>query len=124
MRHPRVRGNDARTMADDPRDAITEHRIQILMRVLSTSGTLAGLCLTGLGVFHLLVKSEPVNRAADLILALDSLVFIAATVACFVALRFRHAPWIRPFANMVELLFLAGLVGMLPFGVMIIYAVL
>src|ERR1041385_2433145 len=111
-------------MADDPRDAITEHRIQILMRLLSTSGTLAGLCLTGLGVFHLLVKSEPGNRAADVILALDSLVFIAATVACFVALRFRHAPWIRPFANMVELLFLAGLVGMLPFGVMILYAVL
>ena len=105
-------------------DLITEHRIQILMRVLSTSGTLAGLCLTGLGVVHLIAKSEPVSRAADVVLALDSLVFIAATVTCFVALRFRHAPWIRSFVNMVELLFLAGLVGMLPFGVMILYVVL
>jgi hypothetical protein len=107
-----------------PPDFITEHRIQILMRVLSTSGTLAGLCLTGLGVVHLIAKSETVNRAADVVLAVDSLVFIAATVSCFVALRFRHAPWIRSFANMVELLFLAGLVGMLPFGVMILYVVL
>jgi hypothetical protein len=112
-------------MIDDaPRDAITEHRIQILMRVLATSGTLAGLCLTGLGVVHSIARSAPLSRAADVILAVDSLVFIAATVSCFVALRFRHASWIKPFANMVELLFLAGLIGMLPFGVMIIYAVL
>jgi len=107
-----------------PPDLITEHRIQILMRVLSTSGTLAGLCLTGLGVVHLIAKSVTVNRAADVVLALDSLVFIAATVTCFVALRFRHASWVKPFANMVELLFLAGLIGMLPFGVMILYVVL
>ena len=106
-----------------PPDLITEHRIQILMRVLSTSGTLAGLCLTGLGVVRLIAKSEAVARAAEIILGLDSLVFIAATVTCFIALRFRHAPWVRSFANMVELLFLAGLVGMLPFGFMILYVV-
>jgi len=105
-------------------DLITEHRIQILMRVLSTSGTLAGLCLTGLGVVHIIAKSETVSSAVDVILAVDSLVFIAATVTCFVALRFRHAFWIRGFVNLVELLFLAGLVGMLPFGVLILYAVL
>ena len=29
-------------MPNHPRDLITEHRIQILMRVLATSGTLAG----------------------------------------------------------------------------------
>jgi|SRR5689334_18894390 len=103
---------------------ITEHRIQILMRVLSTSGTLAGLCLTGLGVVHVIARSETVSRAVAVILALDSLIFIAATVTCFIARRFRHALWIRSFANMVELLFLAGLVGMLPFGVMILYVVL
>jgi hypothetical protein len=107
-----------------PPDLITEHRIQILMRVLATSGTLAGLCLTGLGVVHLIAKSERVSRAVDVVLAVDSLVFIAATVTCFVALRFRHAPWIKSFANVVELLFLAGLIGMLPFGVMILYVVL
>jgi hypothetical protein len=106
-----------------PPDLITEHRIQILMRVLSTSGTLAGLCLTGLGVVHLIAKSENVSKAADVVLAFDSLIFIAATVTCFVALRFRHAPWIPSFANMVELLFLGGLIGMLPFGVMILYVV-
>ncbi|HSS71581.1 MAG TPA: hypothetical protein VLQ46_13140 [Casimicrobiaceae bacterium] len=107
-----------------PPDLITEHRIQILMRVLSTSGTLAGLCLTGLGVVHLIAKSERVSSVVDVVLAVDSLIFIGATVTCFVALRFRHAPWIPTFANMVELLFLAGLVGMLPFGVMILYVVL
>jgi len=111
-------------MVDAPQDSITEHRIQILMRVLATSGTLAGLCLTGLGVVHALAKSERLSRAADVVLALDSLVFIAATITCFLALRFRHAAWIRPFASMVELLFLAGLIGMLPFGVMILYVVL
>src|SRR5437762_1266939 len=37
-------------MPTQSRDIITEHRIQILMRVLATSGTLAGLCLTGHGV--------------------------------------------------------------------------
>ena len=105
-------------------DLITEHRIQILMRVLSTSGTLAGLCLTGLGVVHLIARSAVVSRAVDVILAVDSLVFIAATVTCFIALRFRHAHWIPSFANMVELLFLAGLIGMLPFGVMVLYVVL
>ncbi|HTR59399.1 MAG TPA: hypothetical protein VMM27_14575 [Casimicrobiaceae bacterium] len=110
-------------MAAAPPDLISEHRIQILMRVLSTSGTLAGLCLTGLGVVHLIAKSERVSQAVDVVLAVDSLVFIAATVTCFVALRFRHASWIPSFANMVELLFLVGLVGMLPFGVMILYVV-
>ena len=111
-------------MAEALPDLITEHRIQILMRVLSTSGTLAGLCLTGLGVVHIIAKSEKVNATVDIILAVDSLVFIAATVTCFVALRFRHASWIRGFVNMVEMLLLAGLVGMLPFGVMILYVVL
>jgi hypothetical protein len=110
-------------MAEGPPDRITEHRIQILMRVLATAGTLAGLCLTGLGVVHTLAKSERLTQAAEIVLAIDSVVFIAATITCFVALRFRHAPWIRGFANMVELLFLAGLVGMLPFGVMILYVV-
>jgi uncharacterized membrane protein len=94
------------------------------MRVLSTSGTLAGLCLTGLGVVHVIAKSAPVGRSVDVILAVDSLIFIAATVTCFMALRFRHAAWIRRFANVVELLFLAGLIGMLPFGVMILFVVL
>jgi len=107
-----------------PPDQLTEHRIQILMRVLSTSGTLAGLCLTGLGLFHSIAKSQEVNRVADILLALDSLLFIAATVACFVALRFRHVEWVRPLATLVELLFLAGLIGMLPIGVMILYTVL
>ncbi|HTP47115.1 MAG TPA: hypothetical protein VMQ50_09380 [Casimicrobiaceae bacterium] len=111
-------------MPDDPRDAITEHRIQILMRVLSTSGTLAGLCLTGLGVFHLFSKSERVNQAADVVLAIDSLLFIAATIGCFIALRFRHEAWIPSLAGAVELLFLAGLLGMLPFGAMILYSVI
>ena len=111
-------------MPDDPRDAITEHRIQILMRVLATSGTLAGLCVTGLGVVHTLAKSARVSQAAELVLALDSLVFIAATVSCFVALRFRHARWVKSLANVVELLFLAGLLGMLLFGVMILYVVI
>ena len=110
-------------MPDDPRDVITEHRIQILMRVLATSGTLAGLCLTGLGVVHTLAKSARLTQAAEMVLAVDSLIFIAATITCFVALRFRHATWIRGFANVVELLFLAGLIGMLPFGVMILYVV-
>ena len=111
-------------MNEVARDLLTEHRIQILMRVLATSGTLAGLCLTGLGLFHSFAKSPTINRAANIILAFDSLIFIAATVTCFLALRFRHAPWIRGFANMGELLFLAGLVGMLPFGFMILYVVL
>ncbi|HTS22004.1 MAG TPA: hypothetical protein VMN79_09345 [Casimicrobiaceae bacterium] len=110
--------------SDPPPDAITEHRIQILMRVMSTSGTLAGLCLTGLGLFHSFAKSAPLSRAADIILAADSLLFIAATVACFIALRFRHEPWIPSLAALVELMFLAGLLGMLPFGAMILYSVL
>jgi len=111
-------------MATPQPDRITEHRIQILMRVLSTSGTLAGLCLTGLGLFHSFSKSERVSRAADVILAADSLLFIAATIACFVALRFRHEPWIPSLATAVELLFLAGLLGMLPVGAMILYSVI
>ena len=111
-------------MAASPPDQISEHRIQILMRLLATSGTLAGLCLTGLGVFHSFAKSQSLSRAADIVLSLDSLLFIAATVGCFVALRFRHVPWIPSFANFIELLFLAGLVGMLPFGLMILYVVL
>jgi len=112
------------TLTEQPREPLTEHRIQILMRVLATSGTLAGLCLTGLGLFHSFAKSERVSRAADVILAADSLLFIAATITCFVALRFRHADWIPSLASVVELLFLAGLLGMLPFGLMILYAVI
>jgi len=110
-------------MTESAQDQLTEHRIQILMRVLSTSGTLAGLCLTGLGLFHSFSKSEQVSQAANVILALDSLLFIAATVACFIALRFRHVTWVPSLATVVELLFLAGLIGMLPFGVMVLYAV-
>ena len=111
-------------MTNAPPDLITEHRIQILMRVLATSGTLAGLCVTGLGVVHTLAKSERISKTAELVLALDSLVFIAATVGCFLALRFRHAPWVKSLANVVELLFLTGLIGMVLFGVMILYVVL
>ena len=111
-------------MRDTPNEPLTEHRIQILMRVLSTSGTLAGLCLTGLGVFRAFSKSEQLSRAADLILATDSVIFIAATIVCFLALRFRHVDWVPSFATVVELLFLAGLIGMLPFGIMILYSVI
>ena len=111
-------------MNDTLHEPLSEHRIQILMRVLATSGTLAGLCLTGLGLFHSFAKSERLSRSADIVLAADSLLFIAATISCFVALRFRHAEWVPSFANLVELLFLAGLLGMLPFGFMILYSVI
>jgi hypothetical protein len=107
-----------------PLEPLSEHRIQILMRVLATSGTLAGLCLTGLGIFHSFAKSEQLSRSADIVLAADSLLFIAATITCFMALRFRHADWVPSFATVVELLFLAGLLGMLPFGFMILYSVI
>lgn len=57
--------------------------------MLSLSGTLAGLCITGATLFNTIGKASLPQSIADDALAISALLFLVTTFIIFIALRTR-----------------------------------
>jgi hypothetical protein len=94
-----------------------------LMQLLSLSGTLAGLCITGVALFHTLGRAAAVQTAADDLLAISALLFLGCTYCFFFALRTRRPVLARRLEGLGDVLFLVGLTGMIGSGFVMVYTV-
>lgn len=94
-----------------------------LLHLLSTSGTLAGLSITGVTLLHSLGKESVVQTIADDALALSSLLFLLCTCAIFMALRIQSGPLARTLEKIADALFLLALTGMVSAGFIMVYTV-
>jgi hypothetical protein len=59
------------------------------LHLLTLSGTLAGLSITGIALFHTIGKASIPSTVADDALALSALLFLVCTYSIFFALRTR-----------------------------------
>jgi len=95
-----------------------------LLHLLSLSGTLAGLCITGVALFHTLGKASASATVADDLLAFAALLFLVCIYVIFFALRARREAVARTLEKVVDALFLLALTAMVASGFIMAYTVL
>jgi len=93
------------------------------LHLLSLSGTLAGLSITGVTLFHTMGRGSVVRTVADDVLAASALLFLLCTYAIFFALRTRHDRLAPTLVNVADTLFLLALTGMVAAGMIMVYTV-
>lgn len=94
-----------------------------LLHLLSLSGTLAGLSITGVTLLRTLGKASLVQTVADDALAMSALLFLLCTYAIFIALRTQRNALARALERIADVLFLLALTGMVSAGFIMVYTV-
>jgi len=84
----------------------------LCMHIFSASATLIGVCLTVIGIIHILVRSKNVDTFADDILVVDALVFLTSCLTSYWALRSRSTARLYKIERIADFTFLTGLVLM------------
>lgn len=107
----------------DPSDSEIRWIREELLQLLTLSGTLAGLCITGVALFHTIGKIATAETIADDMLAISSLLFLVCTYCIFFALRTRKPKIARALETAGDILFLVGLTGMIGSGFIMVYTV-
>jgi hypothetical protein len=93
------------------------------LHLLSLSGTLAGLSITGVTLFHTLGRGSEVRTIADAVLAGSALMFLLCTYFIFFALRTKRHRLAPTLVNIADGLFLLALTGMVGAGIIMVYTV-
>jgi hypothetical protein len=94
-----------------------------LLHLLTLSGTLAGLCITGVTLFHTMGRSSLPQTIADDTLAVSALLQLVCTYVIFFALRTRSEKLARALERSADALFFFGLTGMVASGLIMVYTV-
>jgi hypothetical protein len=95
-----------------------------LLQLLSLSGTLAGLCITGVALFHTIGRGTLPGTFADDLLAISALFFLLCSYLIFFALRVAREEIAQRLERVVDALFLLALTGMVAAGFVMVYTVL
>jgi len=94
-----------------------------LLHLLSLSGTMAGLCITGVTLFYTAARSTTAGTIADDMLAVCALLFLLCTYLIFFALRTRRPGIAAALEKAVDVLFSIALTGMVATGFVMAYTV-
>ena len=94
-----------------------------LLHLLSLSGTLAGLCITGVALFHTIGRSTLPATFADDVLAISALFFLVSTYMIFFTLRTRREKLALILERTADALFLLALTGMVIAGFIMVYSI-
>ena len=94
-----------------------------LLQLLTLSGTLAGLCITGVTLFHTVGRATVTETIADDVLAVSGFLFLGATFTLFYALRTRSKALGIALEWIADFLFLPALTGMTASGFIMVYTV-
>ena len=94
-----------------------------LLHLLSLSGTLAGLCITGITLLHSVGSATIVATFADDGLALSSVLFLVCTYTTFIALRTKNQELAYRLEVFVDILLSLALTCMVLAGLVLVYAV-
>lgn len=93
-----------------------------LLHLLSLSGTLAGLCITAVTLFHTIGAASLTQTIADDVLAVSALLFLVCTYTIFFALRTKRTSLAVTLEKVADVLFLLALTGMVLSGFIMVYA--
>ena len=98
--------------------------LDMLLSLLQTSGTLAGISLALVGIVNLRITSTKVESAADNLFLFASLGFVLVCYMIFFAIRHMQSPRFRTWTDMIDLTFLAALTLLVFAGFVTVYAVI
>ena len=94
---------------------------QILLSLLSTSGTLAGISLTLVGIVNLKICNTKVATMADDMFLFSSLGFVFVCYCTFFALRHLHTSRIQFWTAVIDVAFLFSLTLLVLAGFVTVY---
>jgi hypothetical protein len=97
---------------------------QVLLALLPTSGTLAGISLALMGIVNFRVQSVRVETLADEVFLFSALGFVGVCYQIFFTLRHLRSARIRFWRDAIDIVFLASLTLLLVGGFVTVYAFL
>ena len=97
---------------------------QVLLSLLSTSGTLAGISIALVSIVNLKLTDTTVESLADDLFLFSSLGFVTVCYLIFFALRHHHSSRVRHWNIAIDLIFLASLTLLVFAGFVTVYAIL
>ena len=96
----------------------------ISVHIFSVSAALVGVCLTVIGLTHIVITISKVDTLVDDFLAVDALVFLTSCLLSYWALRTRSLYRMHWVERVADAIFLGGLFLMVLIGSFITYAIL
>lgn len=103
----------------DPKDLQS-----LLLALLSTSGTLAGISLALVGIVNLKITSTKVETLADDMFLLSSLGFLFVCYFTFFTLRRLSSKRVHYWTNVIDVVFLCSLTLLVISGFVVVYSFL
>ena len=110
--------------ADDAADSIPYDWIRdrdVLLRLLSVSASLAGICIAALGFIEYGTPEAAFRTYADEVIAFDAFLFVCCVYLILWALRTSSRTRARKLSRVVDIIFLIGLTSMLIASGYIVY---
>jgi hypothetical protein len=101
---------------DNPKDLQ-----RLLLSLLSTSGTLAGISMALVGIVNLKVTSVKIENIADDMFLFSSTGFLIVCYLIFFTLRRLNSENLRYWTNVIDVLFLASLTLLVLSGFAVLY---
>lgn len=99
---------------------ITDTR-EILLAILSNSGTLAGISLALVGIINLRPNNLKLDTIADDLYIFSALGFVVVCYLVFFAIRLLHSPRIAYWVRIIDALFLGSLTMLVVAGFLTVY---
>ena len=96
--------------------------LQMLLSLLSTSGTMAGISLALVGIVNLRITSTKMASAADDIFLFASLGFVVVCYMTFFAIRHIESPHLQRWTDIIDIAFLFSLTLLVIAGFATVYA--
>ncbi|MFO1412979.1 MAG: hypothetical protein U1F10_03525 [Burkholderiales bacterium] len=93
----------------------------VLLRLLSVTASLAGLCMAALGFIEYGSPQATLRTFADEIIALDALLFVVCVYLILWALRTKDVPRAYWLGRVIDWVFLGSLTSMLLAAAYIVY---
>lgn len=108
---------------DEATAAATQAKEELL-NLLSISGTLSGICIGGVTLFHTMNAGSRTGTLVDDLLAICALGFLICTYLIVFALRTRARRFLPQIVRLVDGVFLLSLTGLVLAGFLMVYTVL
>jgi hypothetical protein len=94
---------------------------EILLAILSNSGTLAGISLALVGIINLKPDNSKLDTIADDLYIFSALGFVVVCYLVFFAMRLLHTPRITYLSRFIDALFLGSLTMLVVAGFLTVY---
>ena len=95
---------------------------RILLAILSTSGTLAGLSMALVGIVNLRVVDTKVETVADDLFLFSSVGFLVVCFLVFFALRRIESESVERWTTLIDVIFLMSMTLLVLSGFVVLYA--